>query len=372
MLHPRLSLTGGTPTFLATVGPYGAWSDLAYSFRYGEGACGTAEASWSMPLPADFEHPLLRRGTLVELMDGPWRVGSPLILSEPARGGDGAWSFTAFGVGREVEGPDSWYALDGSLNTSVDLQVAIDRAISDGLPWDGRDASIFSGSFSTLVDAPPMTLGALLTNGADYLSKRWGVGQDNIVRFLTDPTTPTYHVVPGAAALGVADDDYASVVIVRYKDSGAGGALTSASATESTVNTRYGRREFLADLSGDDYAAMDVTTANAFATGILAKSKGRLGWTNGLTLTSQEILTSGGVPANLSKVAEDVGNGCMIRLHGIFNDLLEYNGQTYLDLIIGEAKLVDGAQTIDLSPLGLAARDLASVVEAVTGMASVA
>jgi hypothetical protein len=75
------------------------------------------------------------------------------------------------------------------------------------------------------------------------------------------------------------------------------------------------------------------------------------------------------VPADLSKVAEDVGTGCMVRLHGIFDDLLETTGNTWLDIIIGEAKYADGAQTIDLSPLGLAARDLASVVEAVTGMA---
>jgi hypothetical protein len=87
-----------------------------------------------------------------------------------------------------------------------------------------------------------------------------------------------------------------------------------------------------------------------------------LAWTNGFTVTSNEILTSGGVPASLSKVLEDVGNGCMARLHGIWDDLLETTGNTWLDIIIGEARYADGAQTIDLSPLGLAARTLERVI----------
>jgi hypothetical protein len=102
---------------------------------------------------------------------------------------------------------------------------------------------------------------------------------------------------------------------------------------------------------------MSSTTAQSIADQILALAKGRLSWTNNLTVTSNELLTMGGVPASLSKVAEDVGTGCMVRLNGINNDLLEYNGQTWLDIIIGEAKYADGAQTIDLNPMGLAPRE---------------
>jgi hypothetical protein len=368
MLHPRLTSLDGQQAWLAQIGPYGAWSDLAYSFRYGSGACGMFEASWSMPLAADFEHPILRRGTLVELMDGSYRVGSPLVLTEPARG-DGVWTFTATGIGREVEGDNSWGAYELSGVPSATPTVAIATAISYGLPWAGYDVATTP---STALTATPefQSLGSLLSQSAMVANKRWGVGQDNIHRFIDDPTTPTYHVVPGVAALGVADDDYASVVILQYSNSGAGGASAIVFSAGSEV---YGRREYLVNLTGDDGPGpIPTATAQAYADGILAKSKGRLGWTNGLTLNSNEILTAGGVPADLSKVAEDVGNGCMVRLHGIFNDLLEYNGQTWLDILIGEAKLVDGAQTIDLSPMGLVARDLASVVEAVTGFSSAA
>lgn len=374
MLHPRLTSLDGTRTaWLAEIGPYGAWSDLNMTTRWGQGACGMYEASWTMPLPAGFEHPLLRRGTQVELMDGPWRVGSPLVLSEPGRGGgfDEPWTLTATGVGREVEGEDSFYALDGSGNVTVTPSTAVDAAIARGLRWGGRDASVPTtavGSSTTDLQS----LGSLLSAAGDSLGQRWGVGQDNLVRFLADPTTPTYQVTPGSAQLGTADDDYASVVLGRYSNSGAGGAAATvtAPASPSAVETRFGRREFSVDLT--PLGAISTATAQGFADGILAKTKGRLSWTSGLTVTSNEILTMGGVPASLSKVLEDCGNGCMVRLHGPWDDLLEFTGNTFIDIVVGEARWADGAQTIDLNPLGLAPRYFAAVIESVTGMASAA
>jgi hypothetical protein len=371
MLHPRLSSVDGSQTaWLAQIGPYGAWSDLNVTTRWGQGASGMFEASWSMPLPAGFEHPLLRRGTIVELMDGPWRVGSPLLMSDPGRGLglDQPWTVTATGVGREAEGQDSYYALDGSGDIAIALDVAVDAAIARGLPWDGRDSTVLAFGPAA---ADIQTLGAYFASTADYLSQRWGVWQDSKVGFRADPTGPTYQVVPGASALSTADDSYASTVLLRYNSSDTS-ALETATATNPDTEARYGHREALVDLSSGNYGAMSATTAQAVADGILAKSKGRLSWANGLTLTSNELLTMSGVPASLSKVLEDVGAGCMVRLHGVWDDLLATTGNTYLDVTLGEAKYVDGAPTIDLNPLGLAPRDLAAVVESVTGMASAA
>lgn len=373
MLHPLLTPIGGTATWLAQIGPYGAWGDLEWTTRWGEGACGMYEAQWSMPLPPDFDHPALRSGTLVELMDGPWRIGSPLILAEPARGSgfNQPWQFTATGIGREVEGENSFYAFDAGSNTTSVPSTAIDAAISlQGLRWSGRDASVSTAAVGSSTSTDQLnTIGALLNTSADSLGKRWGVGQDNRVYFYSDPTTPTYNVIPGVASLGVADDDYASVVFVRYLES-VSGTYQTASASSPPAITRYGRREYPTDVTS--LGAITTATAQGFADGILAKSKARLGWTNGLTLTSNQILTAGGEAADLSKVAEDVAGGCMVRLHGIFNDLLEYNGQTWLDIIIGEAKLTDGEDSISLSPMGLAKRDLASIVEEVSGVGDVA
>jgi hypothetical protein len=368
MLHPRLTSLDGEQDWLASIGTYGAWSDLSYTFRWGTGACGMFEASWSMPLPADFDHPLLSRGTLVELMDGSCRVGSSLVLAEPGRG-DGNWTLTATGVGSEAEGDNSFYALDGSGGITNLFQTAVSAAIARGLPWDGFDSSVPPGPGGgvTIPDGV-QTVGALFQMGCDRDGTRWGVGGDDLVGFMVDPTVPAYQVVPGVAALGTADDDYATVVLVQYRDSTSHIVqIVSAPASPLPAEKRYRHREFLVDLT--DRGEMPAASAQSRADGILANSKGRLGWTNGLTVTSNDILTADGDPADLSKVAEDVGSGCMVRLQGIFDGLLEYTGQTYLDIIIGEAKPTDGARALDLSPLGLAARDLASVVEAVAGPA---
>lgn len=363
-MHPRLtSLDGASSAFLAEIGPWGSWGDLSWITRYGDGPCGMFEASWSMPLPPDFDHPLLRRGTRVELMDGPWRVGSTLVLNEPARGGGYSepWRLVASGVAREAIGENSYYAVDGSWNSTGDVAVATDRAIADGLPWAGRDAN-------TVVTAAAIpdgliSLGTLFTQIGDRDNKRWGVGQDDYVRFLTDPTEPTYHVVPDASALAVADDNYATLVIARYVDSTSHTfATVTAPASAPAIESRYGHREYAVDLT--DRGEISAASAQARADGIYALTKGRLGWANGLTLNSNQLLTPGGVPADLSLISEQVGEGLMIRLHGLYDDLLE---TPYLDVIIGEAKYADGSDVIDLAPLGMVATDFAAVIEQVAG-----
>ena len=261
MLHPRLTPIGGTlggssSAWLASVGPYGAWSDLTITTRWGQGASGMYEATWQMALPAGFSHPLLRRSTQVEAMDGPYRMGSSLIMAEPGVGtglGD-PWTLTATGVGREVEGESAFYALDSSGNTTTIATTAVDNAITRpggilGWPIAGRDASIpASGPSASSTSDGLQTVGALLGAVADESNARWGVGQDNKVALWSDPTTPTYHVVPGAAQLGTADDDYATVVLFRYLDNVTHTFATAVSpSSPSAVETRFGRREVPVD-----------------------------------------------------------------------------------------------------------------------------
>lgn len=374
MLHPRLtpvgaSIGGSSSAFLAAVSPYGAWSELTLITRWGDGACGNFELSFKMPLPAAFSHPLLRRGTLVELMDGPYRVGSPFIMSEPSVGSglDNPWQITCVGIGREVEGDSTFLALDSLGNTNNIGTTVVDQAILRGWRIDGRDPTIPAGGVSTLSTTDDLkSVGAVLTEIAQVSDKRWGVRQDNFVSLLADPVAPTWQVTPDTVELGTADDDYATVVYGRYYNSGAGNALATVTASTSAANTQtvFGRKEYPADLTA--MGPMPTGNAQIIVNTILAKSRGRLAWTNGLTLTSNELLSIGGVPAALSMVEA----GQMVRLNGISNDLLEYNGQTWLDIIIGETRYVDGAQTITINPLGLAARDLASITEAITGQAA--
>lgn len=377
-LHPRLTplgaeIGGSSSRWLAEIGPYGAWSDLQYVTRWGEGACGNFEASWAMPLPSGFEHPLLSRGTIVELMHQGIRVGSPFVMADPGRGSglSDPWRITCTGVGREVEGESSYYAFDSSGDATNTPSEAVDEAIANkGLPWGGRDASVPTVWFGDVTPEGVQTIGALLTGAATHEGKRWLVDASNVLTFRADPTAPAYELTPGVAQLGTADDGYASTVIVRYLDAGAGAAAKSATATNAEVEARFGHREFLVDLTGNERGPITATQAQDYAAGLLANSKGRLAWTNSFTVTSNELLTMGGVPADLSLVAERVGTGVMVRVHGLWDDLLEFTGKTYIDVLIGEAVYADGSPTIELKPAGLAPRDMAAVVEAVTRMAA--
>lgn len=374
MLHPRLTPIGKTPggadsVWLAEIGPYGAFGDLRFTTRWGQAASGMFEASFTMPLPADFAHHLLRRGTQVELMCGGYRVGSPLVLAQPVRGGglDDPWELTATGVGAEVTGESTWYAFDGTGVPTNNPQVAIDTALAVSphpLPWAGRDVTVPNIAFGGAgADDLPFTIGGLLSGIADANGNRWGVGNDNLVRFINEPTTPTYMTTPDVSRLGVADDDFASIVRTVYVDASTGD-LGYKTSTNAVTEDAYGRREYLFDATA--LGPISGVDAQNLGNGFLARAKGRMGWLDNLTLTSNQLLTMGGQNASLLRVAEQVGTGLMVRLHGVFDDLLAYTGATYLDLIMGQADYVDGAQDITLTPLGFVARDLSSIQEEVT------
>lgn len=373
MLHPRLTpVGGGTAVWLAEIGKYGAWGDLSYQSRWGDGASGMYEASWTMPLPADFEHALLRRGSLVELMEGSYRVGCPLVLSEPSKGTgiDQPWQFVATGIGRDVEGSDAFTAFDGSLNTTAVPSTAATQAQARGWRITTIDATVPS----TVIGASSITeglnsTGALLSAAGESLGQRWTVNRDGTLLFSADPGSPSYQTVPGSVTLGTSDDNYATTVYGRYLDLATATYLT-VSATNTNVATVFGRKEYNVDLT--PLGKIATATAQGFADGILARSKGRLAYTNTLTLTPNQLLDMGGQPANVTQVAQDVGGGCMVRLHGITSDLLQFSGATYLDIVIAEARVRDGEDVVDLAPIGLAARDLARVVEEITGLSSAA
>lgn len=364
MIHPRIA-----GVWVGQLGPYGAWGDLAWSTRWASGACGMFEASFTMPLPADFQHRALVRGARVELMRKGLRVGSSLVINQIERGTPGEpWKITCEGVGRLAEGASSFYAFDGSGNATTTPSVAVDQGIVRGLPWVGRDASVPTTAFETITE--PMTVGALLSKVADQNGTRWGVFDDDKVAFRSNPTTPVWQLAPPAPQLGTADDSYATVVYVRYTNTATGlNATVHSPSTTPADESITGRQEYLASLTqGDGYPTMSTAAAQAYADGIYAKAKRRIAFTDRMTVTANQLLTIGGQAADLSQVQA----GQMVRANGIRDPLLASTGKTYLDFVIGETSYTDGAQTVDISPAGLAARDIASIIEDITGMASAA
>ena len=338
---------------LETIGAYGevSWETDA------DGGCGPIQ--WSMQLPATFAHPLLTTGRVVKLHAGARSLCAG-VLSEPDINTDdtgATWTFTT-----KAPSAAKVLCLDGSGNTSAVPDTAIDAAIARGLKWS-RPASLSSTAFVEDAATGDQTdalnyLGDLLDAWSVSVSKRWGVDADLNVYAAADPTTPAYHLTPGAGRFGLADDDYASAVFVRYLN--ASGQYATASADNDVTGDQYGIAEY--GLDATSMGVLTSTKAAGLAAGALKKGKARLGWTAGITPNPWQLTTPGGTPVPwwLPKAQQ------MVRMHGVLND----QGQPlpYVDFVIGKTTHAGGVLTIE--PVGLAARTLTSVLAQAIGLAS--
>lgn len=331
-------VANGVP--LAAIAAYG---DLSYTFRY---PGGLYEVSWTMDLPPDYRHPALVRGASVELMDGPLRMGQA-ELSEPDRE---SWQLVATGICRADE---EFPALDASLDATTVADDAVDWAISEGLPWVRND-SLSSTAYGAATTDGLNILSTLLDAVAESEGKRKWVDADGIVTFRDDPTTPKWHLTPGVAVLGTADDEYASRVYLRYETGSA--TFATVVAIDAAAEARWGRKFYPVDATAR--GVMTTLRAQNTADAILAGGKARLAWTTGIEASPFELTTAGGVPADLAVVRA----GDMLRLHGMFDDL---TGRHYTDIVLAEVTYKPGDNVIQLSPMGLAARTMQSVVEKV-------
>lgn len=321
------------------------WGELKWSHA-ADGGC--KEATWRMDFPPDFSHPSFVRGKPVEVRLGPLALwAGNLVEPEPD---DSGWSFAA--VGPYTLAASGYLAFDGSLNVSYTPDVAIDAAIARGLAWT-RPASLSAVAYqSTTTTDDLLYLGALLDQWADSAGKRWGVDANRRVYAAADPTVPTWHLVPGTERFGVADDDYASHIFLRYIAAGGANATTSVADTDAA--NQFGRREY-----GVDLTPMGILTAGGAQTvgnGLLAKGKARQGYTTGVEVSPYQLTSPGGVPAPLALVkAQQV-----VRRFGA----IDTEGQPlpYVDWVIGETSYEAGASTIALTPVGLVARDLGTAL----------
>lgn len=343
----------GSGLWLPSIGP---WGDLAWS-ALADGGCDAA--SWSMNLPPTFAHPSLRRGGIVRIKAGTKNLYRGL-LEQPVVNveddGSATWQFTAQGLSALAGG---YLCLDGAGNTSTTLDTVIDAAIARGLPWK-RPNSIGSVPFTATDTTDALNyLSDLLDAFAASVGERWGVDEDGNVYMAADDTTPTWYMTPGSGQFGLADDNYASSVFVRYWN---GSAFVTASATDAVAAALYGAKEYAADATS--YGTLTAAQATGMANGALAKGKSRLGWTNSLSPSKFQLTTPGGTPAPLWMVKPQQ----VVRLHGVYNE----QGQPlpFVDFAIGEADHSEPDETLTISPVGLVARDVVSIISEAFGGAA--
>jgi hypothetical protein len=318
------------------------WSSTA------DGGC--ADASWRLYAPATFRHPALRRGQLVEIRLGAMNAWKG-VLSEPTYNEDG-WEVAASGLSSDAgDGSSGFLALNGAGDPTTYIDDAIDRAIDRGLRWQRPD-SLQAGPFGDGSTDEVSYLADLLDRWSDSVSKRWGVDADGNVYATADPTVPMWHMTPGSGTFGLADDEFATDIYLRYYDPSLTPGLAHAGDTVAAL--AYHRKEELVD--GRDYGAITTIQADGFTQGFLDKGAARLGWTNTVEPTRYQLTTPGGAPASLPLVRGQQ----MVRLHGITDE----QGQplAYVDFVIGTAEYDATTDSLSLAPVGMAPRSLADIL----------
>lgn len=331
--------------WLSEIGPWAppTWTTIA------DGGSDTCE--WKMVLPPTFSSSSLRRGRLVEVMLGPIPIWAGLLAQPEYAGDDEGWSFHA--DGHYVSGTGFACLTPAGLTTST-ADTAIDQAIADGIGWTRPD-SILASPFAEDDETEALnTIADLLDAIALSYSERWGVDPYGRVYMTADSTEPDYILVPGAVTrYGLADDDYASGIVMRYLDSTTF-QLAAVKVQDSAAAARFGPRWHPVDAT--DYGPITAAKALDLANGLLADGAPRLGWTDTVEPTRWQLLTPGGVPACRPLVRA----GQMVRVHGVRDD--QGGILPYVDWVIGSTRYDALTDDLSIAPVGLVARTLVDVL----------
>lgn len=341
-LTPRTYDGWGEPRWFADTGAFG---ELAWSTR-NVGGC--EAASWRVESTRRLPY---RPGDRVEILDQGFPVWAGSLL-EP----DGD---TLHARGLYYQAAKA-YARDpfGALTVNPDAALYGGMSFFNTLDWV-QPVSLFNGNFGVVESA--MRISDLLNNWAESVGRVVRVNGRREVSASPLPTTPRWHVTPGAGELTVAEDSYVTTIIGEYTDSTTGVKTLAPPVTNAVAAQRFGPREELMDLtSAGNISAAEATN---ILSNRLAMGAARPGWANGLQLASWELTSPGGAGANLRSVR----GGDMIRILGQMDMTISTGPKPYIDVIADEVEYVDGANTISIKPVGYEARNLSDVLSLALG-----
>lgn len=338
MLHPHVD-----GLWLRTIG---AFSPVTITHTWPHGF---DSATWEMD--RDLRHPSLRANAPVVIYDGGVPVGYGR-LQEPGANGEMAVK----GLWHQARDAVS-LTSGGSFTTVPDS--AIDGAISRGdVTWK-RPVSISSTAWITTANGE-LTLAQLLDGYTAETAMRWMVNNFGEIEVKVDPTVPTWHVPHAVAGRGLqpAEDEFVTHIVGHFmvSFSAAGPAYDVVTVGSADAAAAFGRRSVQVEL--EDLGVITSTKATDVITGMFLRAGARMGWAEGLELGRGQITTPGGVAAPLSQVQA----GQMIRLAGVIDASRAYKLGQSLDVVIGTSRYTDGSDTISLSMVGQAPRNLADIL----------
>lgn len=297
---------------------------------------GCLSASWAFSLSMRAQHTALRVRSLVEIMYGPLPVYTGL-LTEPDRT---TWECHAMGLSSSLR---DFLALDGTGATTRNIATAVTEAAVRG--WRGTNPTPVAGIATGDATGNPVSAGTLLDDYAAQTGQRWGVGGSGRLYMRPDPTTATLMTAPGTAAFAPTSENAPGRLAGRYFD---GSAYLTAfvGATEP---------EEVVDLA--DRGTLTLAEAQAILSGMLAL-QGATGWTNAVTLHREQLMTTGGNPANL--VANHSGK--MLRAHGFTSNAV--TPTPWQNVVIGKTRHTAGEEVITVEPVNSAPRTFTDVIAA--------
>lgn len=306
---------------------------------------GPDEATWTMALRDNERPAFLHRGARVEVYAGA-RAVFPGALAQPN------WDtmeFAAIGAARLGESAECLTAA-GAVTSKPN--TAFDQATARGVvPWtrvdDFGNTDIAGAEGGASTDDPdPGSVNDLADLWALEEDSQWRVTDDlRLVIAPEDETEPKWLILPNVAELGVSDDETVDRVFLRYFDSTANKNRT----VSYPAVTPPGGMERRASVVSR--GPMSAARASAIAAGIYRKAlAGQVGWTNGVELVEGQILTRGGLVANLALIR----GGDTVRMLGAADP--RHRGRRWLDFVVEEATWRPAERSIQLDPVGLAAR----------------
>lgn len=312
---------------------------------------GPFEATFGLSLPRGFRHSALQRGKTVVFTDGlAARWGG--TISDIDRD---TWEITADGFIRQAEQAP---ALTGAGATTAVPDAAIDAAIARGELVGWHRISTFGTAPLTTATATDElnTLDTLLTEYAATAGQRVRVDADGVVSRSADPTAPTLHLAPGNIDLNVASDEYATHVILRYRDATDSGAYKTVVVFDEEAADSFTRKSVTE--SAVVLGPISPAKATALANDYLSRMRPRLGWTESVEIDGSQLIDLTGQPADLLSVLP----GQMLRMFGTYDEL---TGAGAVDAVVGETRYKPGTNTITLAPVNRTAITPAEVWEAV-------
>ncbi|MBA2952105.1 hypothetical protein GON03_19000 [Nocardioides sp. MAH-18] len=328
----------------------GVWlSILAPSASYGPvtieyGKHGSEAASWTMD--PDFRHPLLRGNQLVQIYEAGLCVWIGTLL-EPGSTGE----YEAIGLWHQAE---TALAMDSSNVPTTVPDAAIAGAGARGeISWGG---SVSAATWGGTSPDPKMKLAYLLDNYANENGLRWSVTPNALIVMQADPTTPLWvvpHVVAGRG-LTPADDEFATHLVGTYL-SGASTYSTRTIGSAAAANA-FGRKTKWVDLT--PMGVITPARADSVLTGMFLLAGARMGWAEGLELSSTQLTNLGGTRAPFVQVRSLQ----LVRLAGTIDTSRANQMPAYTDIVIGGSRYTDGSDQITITPMGFADRSLEGVL----------